>query len=186
LTEQADVTSAIDWVSQRAQGLPLFAMGISMGGAAVIHAAARGAPPIDGLILLDPLLDTHSALGSGAWVASGLPPGLFKPAGWAATSFHGLPEGDDQALAIAARLELPMLLIQDPTDPVTQAIYARQLAQENANVTFWMAPETPADHPDIAWRERWGSHVAAYALYPGETLAQIMGFISGVAEGLDK
>ena len=79
-SERADAQAAITWARERQPGLPLYAMGISMGGATLIHAAADGVQA-DGLILLDPLLDTYSAFTAGAWTATGLPPALFTPAG---------------------------------------------------------------------------------------------------------
>lgn len=176
-TEKADAASAITWVRQYYPRLPIFAMGVSMGGATVIQAAADGAS-VDGLILLDPLLDSHSALRQGGWVESGLPPALFIPSAWAATAFYGLPAGDAQALQRAMRLRLPILLLQDPADPVTLAEYAVALAEVNPAVMLWMAPEIPENHPDMDWKRRWGAHAAAFALYPDQVMAQITDFIA--------
>jgi hypothetical protein len=89
-------------------------MGISMGGATLIQAVSAGAP-VDALILLDPLLDTHSTFTRGVWTATGLPPPLFLPAAWAATAFWGLPGGAEQAYERALDLDLPILLLQWPS-----------------------------------------------------------------------
>jgi hypothetical protein len=151
-------------------------MGISMGGATLIQAVSDGAP-VNGLILLDPLLDTHSTFTRGAWTSTGLPPALFLPAAWAATTFWGLPGGAEQAYDRALSLTLPTLLIQDPGDPVTVAEHARALAAANPAVRLWMAPPVEPDHPELPWRERWGTHVIAYTLFPEQTLKQIMAFI---------
>ena len=94
-----------------------------------------------------------------------------------AATFYGLPAGNSDNLALAAELDLPILAIQDPRDPVNQARYSQELARRNPQVTLWMAPVIENDHPDVAWKERWGSHVAAFAVYPQETVAQIMRFI---------
>ncbi len=75
--------------------MPLFAMGVSMGGGTVIHAAASE-PPLDGLMLMDPLLDTQDVIKSAGWVKSGLPRVFIAPSAWAATALHGLPGGDNQ------------------------------------------------------------------------------------------
>lgn len=179
-TESADVLAALEWARSRSPQFPLFAMGISMGGATVIHAASRGAG-IDGLILLDPLLDTSSGLTGGAWAESGLPPALFSGAAWASTTFYGLPGGDSQALSLATSLDLPILLIQDPDDPVTVAEHARVLAQANERVTLWVAPPVDASHPDLAWKGRWGSHVAAFHMFPEEAIGRIMTFMKSTA-----
>jgi len=176
-TEKHDARAAIDWARDKSPGQPLFAMGISMGGATLIQAAGDGAP-LDGLILLDPLLDTHSTFTRGAWTSTGLPPALFLPAAWAATNFWGLPGGAEQAYDRALTLKLPTLLIQDPGDPVTVAEHARALAAANPSVQLWVAPAVDPANPELPWRGRWGSHVIAYALFPEQTLGQIMAFIN--------
>ena len=178
-TEKYDALAAINWARKKSANLPLFAMGISMGGATVIQAAAVGAK-LDGLILLDALLDTEDTFKQGAWVETGLPPALFAVSAWAATTFYGLPGGDDQALLIAGALTLPILAIQDPDDPVTRAPYSTELARQNPSVTLWTAPTIDAAHPDLKWKNRWGSHVSAFQFYPRETVAQIMEFIDSI------
>ena len=175
-TEKYDAEAAIDWARKKSPQLPLFAMGISMGGATLIQAVHDGAR-LDGLILLDSLLDTSDTFKQGAWVETGLPPALFAVSAWAATEYYGLPTGKEQALQRAATLDLPILAIQDPDDPVTRARYSRELAQRNANVTLWIAPAIDPHHPDLAWKNRWGSHVSAFTFYPRETVAQVMAFI---------
>jgi len=176
-TESRDVRAAIDWAAARTPDLPLFAMGISMGGASVIHAAHAGAP-VAGLILLDPLLDTRDVFARGGWVQTGLPAALFLPAAWAATTFHGYPGGADGALERAAALEMPILLVQDPDDPVTRLPFAEELARRNPRVTLWIAPVIDPAHEKLAWKERWGSHVAAFEFFPEETTAHILGFVA--------
>lgn len=179
-TESADVLAALDWAREKHPQRPLFAMGISMGGATVIHAASRGAV-MDGLILLDPLLDTHSGLAGGAWAESGLPPAIFAGAAWASTTFYGLPDEESGALSLARDLELPMLLIQDPDDPVTIAEHAQALARANDKVNLVLMPPVDSGHPELAWKARWGSHVAAFHMFPEETTGHIMAFMKTVA-----
>jgi uncharacterized protein len=179
-TEKYDAAAAIAWARDKNPDLPLFAMGISMGGATLIQAVHDGAK-LDGLILLDSLLETDDTFKQGAWVETGLPPALFTVSAWAATQFFGLPGGDEQALARAAALDLPMLVMQDPGDPVTRARYSRELALRNPHVTLWTAPAIDPQHPDLAWKERWGSHVSAFLFYPHETVAQILAFIESSA-----
>jgi len=175
-TEKHDALAAVDWARRKAPGLPLYLMGISMGGSTSIHAAHAGAD-IDGLILLDPLLDTRDTFIQGAVVQSALPAALFVPAAWSATQFFGLPSGDQEALALASELDLPILLIQDPDDPVTRAVYARELARRNPGVKLWLAPPIDPAHPELAWKEGWGSHVSAFIFYPGETVTRITRFM---------
>lgn len=180
-TEKYDAQAAIDWARGRQPELPLFAMGISMGGATLIQAAHDSAA-LHGLILLDSLLDTVDTFRQGAWVETGLPAVLFTPSAWAATQFFGLPGGEEQALERAAALDIPILAIQDPDDPVTRAQFSRELARRNPQVTLWQAPAIDAGHPDLAWKERWGSHVAAFEFHPRETVAQIVAFIDAHTE----
>ena len=178
-TEKYDALAAIDWARQKSPNLPLFAMGISMGGATLIQAATAGAT-LDGLILLDALLDTHDTFKQGAWVETGLPPALFSASAWAATTFHGLPGDEEQALEQAAKLRIPILAIQDPDDPVTRAPYSAELARRNSQVTLWTAPPIDPAHPELAWKNRWGSHVSAFEFYPQETTQQIMAFVEPI------
>ena len=70
-----------------------------------------------------------------------------------------------------------MLAIQDPNDPVTRARYSLELAQYNPNVTLWMAPAIDPQHADLAWKQRWGTHVSAFLFYPEQTLTRILAFI---------
>ena len=176
-TEQYDARAAIDWAHDRQADLPVYAMGISMGGATAIHAVANGAR-VDGLILLDPLLDTDDVFKRGGWVETGLPDSVFALSSWSARTFFGLPDGESQAFHRAASIQdVPILLIQDPDDPVTRLPFARQLAAANPGVTLWVAPPASPGDQRLAWKERWGSHVAAFQLYPAETLAQVMQFI---------
>lgn len=179
-TEHHDAAAAVRWMRQRAPGLPLFLMGISMGGATAIHAAAAGAK-VDALILLDPLLDTTDVFARGGTVQTGLPSALFLPSAWAGKQFFGLPAGEDEALALATRLELPILLLQDPQDPVTTAQYAHQLAASNEHVELWLAPPVPADHPGLPDRGGWRSHVMAYVAFPDAFVARVAQFIDAVA-----
>jgi uncharacterized protein len=176
-TEQYDAMATIKWAHAKQPSLPVYAMGISMGGATAIHAVAGGAA-VDGLILLDPLLDTDDVFKRGGWVETGLPAGLFAPSSWSARTFFGLPDGETQALQRAVTIaNVPILLIQDPGDPVTRLPFARQLAAANPGVTLWVAPAAAAGDERLEWKGRWGSHVSAFQLYPAETLAQLIQFI---------
>jgi pimeloyl-ACP methyl ester carboxylesterase len=176
-TERHDAEAAIAWARQKAPELPVYAMGISMGGATIIQAAYYGTKP-DGLILLDALLDSVDTFKQGGWINTGLPAIIFAPSAWSATTFFGLPPSDEQGLELASKLELPILVIQDPDDPVTRTLYAEQLAGSNPQVKLWLAPKPTADQQaDLQWKGRWGTHVAAFALSPAETVQQITAFI---------
>ncbi len=179
-SEQHDVLAAIAWTRRRQPDLPIYLMGTSMGGATAIHAVHGGAE-VDGLILFDPLLDTDDVFRQGGWVQTGLPPWLFGPSAWSAQQFFGLPSGEETALARARSLQVPVLLLQDPQDPVTRLPFAQQLADANPAVRLWLAPAVAEDDPRLAWKGRWGSHVAAFQLFPEAVLAQIESFIGALA-----
>jgi hypothetical protein len=176
LREKWDAQAAIHWARQRANNLPLYAMGISMGGATLIYALEDGAQ-VEGLIMLDPLLDSRSAMLSAIYASSGVPTWLVWPSALAAEFWFGFPSQDRQPLAVASDLDLPILLLQDPGDPVTHARYARKLASENRRVQLWEAAALDEEALRLAGTGRWGSHVAAFHLFPEQTLAQIRGFI---------
>jgi pimeloyl-ACP methyl ester carboxylesterase len=179
-TEKYDAEAAIAWAHQKTPDLPVFAMGISMGGATVIEAAHDGAN-LDGLILLDSLLNTRDTFKQGSAAETGLPADLFALSAWASTRFYGLPGGHEQALDLAASLDLPILAIQDPDDPVTRVRYSRKLAERNPRVRLWIAPAIDPQHPDLAWKQAWGTHVSAFLFYPKETVAQILAFMDAVS-----
>lgn len=175
-TEKHDALAAIEWVKQRRPDLPVYAMGISMGGATLVYAAAGGAP-VDGLILMDPLLDTRSGFTRAIHAETGMPSWLFSPSAWAAVTFWGLPTGEQQALVVGEDIQVPTLLLQDPDDPVTLASHARDLAAVNPRIELWQVPAIAPDHPELRWREGWGSHVAGFVVHGDAVLSRLLSFI---------
>jgi alpha-beta hydrolase superfamily lysophospholipase len=76
-----DAAAALVLLRQRYPGVPLYAMGESMGGAVLMTLAARDdAPAVDGWILLSPAVWGRQQMGpglsSGLWLVSGVAPGL--------------------------------------------------------------------------------------------------------------
>ncbi len=179
VSEGYDALAAVEWVRRRVPDLPVVAMGISMGGAAVIHAGHYGAA-LDGIILLDSVLDTQDTFRQAAWVQTALPPAFFNLSAWSATNFYNLPSGETETLALASKLEIPILVMQDPLDPVNRTPFSQQLANTNPHATLWLAPVIENDDPAVSWKERWGSHVAAFAVYPEETMQRVMLFINSL------
>jgi hypothetical protein len=57
------------------------------------------------------------------------------------------------------------------------AEHAQSLAAANSAIDLWLAPPVSPENPELPWRERWGTHVIAFALFPEQTLARIMDFI---------
>ena len=80
-TMQADAATMLRQLRARYPGVPLFAMGESMGGAVVMTlAASPDAPPVDGWILVSPAVWGRRQMGvvlsSGLWLVSSVLPGL--------------------------------------------------------------------------------------------------------------
>ena len=101
---------------------------------------------------------------------------------WAAQRWHGFPAQGEQAFDLAQTLQLPILALQDPGDPVTPAGPMQALAGLNPNITLWLAPDVDPSDPRLADMGRWGTHVAAFHLFPEQTIAEIAGFISRTRE----
>ena len=175
---EADLHAGLAWVRARHPELPLYAMGISLGGSVAIRAALTlGEEELQGLILHDPLLDTRSAFVGGAHAVSALPRSLLEISALSAQRFFGFPSGEREALALGRQLALPTLLIQSPGDPVNLAVHAQALAEGHPDIELWLTPEVAADHPKLAWKAGWGSHVGAFELFPEATLARIQAFV---------
>lgn len=165
-TEWQDVIAMANWLEQTPAGaLPRFALGASMGGAAVIHALNAGLA-VNGAILFDPALNTRDALAQGGWIQTGIPAPLLYPYAWATTAFWGLPGPEQDALAVGLSLTAPVLIVQDPEDPITRLSYAQVLSVANPHMQLAVAPATPPDDRCIAGKGRWGSHVAAFSCHP--------------------
>ena len=83
---QADAATLLRQLTARYPGVPLYAMGESMGGAVLMTLAASGAaPPVDGWILLSPAVWGRRQMGivlsSGLWLVSTTLPGLSVTGG---------------------------------------------------------------------------------------------------------
>ena len=83
---QADAATLLRQLRARYPGVPLYAMGESMGGAVLMTlAASAAAPPVDGWILLSPAVwgrqQMGIALSSGLWLVSNTLPGLSVTGG---------------------------------------------------------------------------------------------------------
>ena len=83
---QADAATLLRQLRARYPGVPLYAMGESMGGAVLMTlAASKAAPPVDGWILVSPAVwgrqQMGIALSSGLWLVSNTLPGLSVTGG---------------------------------------------------------------------------------------------------------
>lgn len=85
-TMQADAATMLRQLRARYPGVPLYAMGESMGGAvAMTLAASPAAPPVDGWILISPAVwgrrEMNAGMRSGLWLVSHTLPGLSVTGG---------------------------------------------------------------------------------------------------------
>lgn len=177
-SEWPDMLALSAWLDARGlSDLPRLGVGLSMGGATLIYALSEGLQ-LEAAILIDPLLNTYDALKQGGWIAYGLPPELFAPMAWAATRKGGLPKGDRDAGATAQSLTLPILLMQDPDDPITRLPFARELAASNPYVQLEIAPSVPSDGPCLANKGRWGTHVALFKCHKNWTMDAFSDFLT--------
>ncbi len=175
--EWPDAIAMERWLDEHGHtGLPRIAMGISMGGATTIYALANGLKA-DAAILFDPLLNTQDAMAHGGWISFGLPVFLFQPYAWATTTFWGLNADEQDALYVGRSLNLPTLLIQDPTDPITRLPFAQELAANSSAIDLQVAPETPANAECLSGKGRWGAHVAAFKCHRDYTLGVLDKFL---------
>lgn len=181
ISESRDVFAMSRWLdAQVPRTLPRLVMGASMGGATIIQALAQGLQ-VSGIILLDPALNTVDSLMHGAKVTTHLPASLFLPFAWATSTFYGLPTGDTDTARLAEQIQQPLLLIQDPDDPVTRLPFAQALAAANDHVQLAIAQSVPAHASCIQNKGRWGSHVAAFKCDNAWTLSEINRYITGLA-----
>lgn len=177
--ENRDVSAAITMIETLAPGLPVIGSGVSMGGATLIEAAARD-DRLSALILVDPLLDNESAMLGGMRVMTGLPDLLLAPVYWSASTFFGLGAEGHSPFNTAQKLALPILLIQDPADPVVLAEFSRSLANTNSHITYHQAPPAPSDHPVMIEAGGWGSHAAAFLIHEDDTMQAVDAFLAAL------
>jgi pimeloyl-ACP methyl ester carboxylesterase len=175
--ESRDVIAAIATIESLAPGLPIIGSGVSMGGATLIEAAARD-PRLSALVLIDPLLDKRSASMGGMVAMTGLPRPFLRPTLWSSYAFFGLNRDGPEALTTAASLEIPVLLIQDPDDPVTRAEFAAEAARSNPHIDYHVLPAVPASHPAMRESEGWGSHAKGFRAHEREVLERITAFLN--------
>ena len=176
--EWPDLIAVSDWLdSQGYSSVPKIGISRSMGGATTIYAVTHGLA-LDAMVLIDPLLNTTDALMQGGWIAFGLPSTLFAPMAWAATRLGELPYGPLDAGQLAESLEIPTLIIQDPTDPITRLPFAQALAEANAQIGLAVAPAIAADDACVSNKGRWGTHVAVYKCHEAWTVRQLSAFLT--------
>ena len=180
LAEWPDVVATAQWLDQHhPSDRPRILFGASMGGSTVIHAMRNGLEA-DAMILLDPLLDVLDSMMEVGQVETGFPALLFSIAARSAIERYGLPHRETSPLAMAKKLDLPILLIQDWEDPVTRSPFAAELASNNARVILARVPAISVDEACLDGKEAWGTHVAAHPCRPDWTRETVSTFVQSV------
>jgi pimeloyl-ACP methyl ester carboxylesterase len=165
--EAKDVLGAVDWVKAHAPGLPVYLMGASMGGAAVIYAAAADSTA-KRIVLFDPILSPSETALNTVQAVTGAPHWMVVPVLWSVDVFFPMDAGHHDPLKAAESLNRPILLIQDDGDQLCPAQYAHALAESNHSVRLWISHDTGTGF----------FHGAAFALHRAEMEKQMSAFLS--------
>ncbi len=176
--EANDVLGAVGAAAGRVQGLPVVALGCSMGGASVIQAAARGAPLA--AIVTDSAFASARDVAVPFSVASvGGPRLLLVPFVWSAEWIHGVPLARGSTLEAARRVPASTraLVIQNAGDPIVPVTHAQALAAAMPSAETWITPAPPADHPLLAQQGAFGTHCQSYKLDPAGYVARVTTFV---------
>jgi len=173
--EKFDAAAGVSWLRKKQPHLPLFAAGISMGGATLIHMSAAGTET-DGLILVDPVLSNQDVIERSLFAILGWPRFSLAPTGWVADHFLIDRYGLRDPGTLAARQKVPILLVADEHDPVAKVEYARALAAKNPAVQLIILPKSNTDKPTTD-QGRWAGHITAFLRQPEIILTAIDGFV---------
>jgi pimeloyl-ACP methyl ester carboxylesterase len=169
--ESNDVLGAVDAIAARAPGLPIGAIGFSMGGAAVLRAAARD-PRLRAVVTDSAFADARDVAVAFTHAATGLPVLVAAPFVWSAEHLHGAPLGRGATLAAISGATLPpVLLIHDQHDPIAPVEHCRQLAAAIPGATTWIT--------DVSAPGPFGTHIQAYRLDPAAYVAKVTAFLDG-------
>jgi pimeloyl-ACP methyl ester carboxylesterase len=165
--ESKDVLGGVDWTRAHAPGLPIYLMGASMGGTAVIYAAAADTD-VKRVVLLDPILNPHETALNTLQGISHAPRWMVVPVVWNVEHFFPMDTGHHDPLKTARSLNRPILLIQDDGDRICPLPYAQVLADSNHSVTLWVSHDTGTGY----------NHGVAFRLHPDEMEHQMSVFLA--------
>jgi len=180
--EQFDARAALDWLRATCPGLPIVGSGNSMGGATLLHLAAAGGR-LDGLVLVDPVLDNESAITGAIAATLGVPRALAIPTAWSAIHLVSTQTLPANPIDAAASLSVPVLLIQDETDPVARAQFARAFAQRNSHVELHVIGLADDDAVQVS-AGGWGAHVSAFRRQPKKVMTIVDRFLASIGRGI--
>jgi hypothetical protein len=102
---------------------------------------------------------------------------MAVPTAWSALHLIRAPADPVDA---ARNLNVPILLVQDETDPVTRVEFARVLAQRNRNVELHVIGLEAGDAVRLS-PGGWGTHASAFRRQPARVLELVDRFVAGRA-----
>jgi alpha-beta hydrolase superfamily lysophospholipase len=163
LNEVDDYLCAVAYLQERfGREVPLLAVGLSMGGAVAIMAAAR-CPDIRAVVADSPFATLDRAVARAFRVFFRLPPRLFaRPTVWFAERFTGGRVGQVKPIeAVAAIAPRPLFLVQGTADSIVDP--------EDSLLLFAAAGE-----PKEVWRVDGLDHVAVRSHFPDEYKLRVL------------
>jgi uncharacterized protein len=175
--ETNDVLGAVGAIAVKVPGLPIGAIGFSMGGATVLRAATRE-PRIRAVVADSAPADLRDVSVAFVHAATGMPNLLAGAFVWSAEHLHGTALGRGGTVtAIAGATLPPVLLIHDAHDPIVPPDQIRRLAAAIPSATVW---ETSA-----ADASPFGTHIQSYRLGPEAYVARVAAFLEVAFGGGD-
>src|SRR5436309_5974121 len=165
--ESNDIIGAMNYLGTEHPGLRYGGLGFSMGGEAVLYAAARD-PRLEAIVTTDTFAEARTVAANFVGASTGLPRLVVLPILWSAEHLHGVPLGRGRAIDVVGAIPpRPVLLIQNEADPIVPVEHCRRLAAAMPGAEVWITAAPPAADPLIATQGRWGMHTRSYKLYPG-------------------
>jgi len=170
--ETHDVEGAVDFIAGRAAGLPVGAIGFSMGGATALRAAAHDRR-LRAVVADSAFAAAREVAVAFTHAATGLPTLLAIPFVWSAEHLHGVPLARGATVAaLAGGTFPPVLLIQEQHDPIVPVEHCRRLAAAIPGATVWL---TGVHDPGA-----FGTHIQSYRLAPAAYVARVTAFLDAV------
>ena len=171
LREVDDYLCAVRWLQGRlGPGVPLLAVGLSMGAAVAIMAAAR-CPAVRAVIADSPFATLERAVAHSFSAFFHLPPRVFAPPTiWFAERFTGGRMGQVMPIkAVAAIAPRPLFLVQGTEDAIVDP--------EDSLLLFAAAGE-----PKSLWRVDGCGHVGVRSRYPDEYRQRVLQCLAAATE----
>ena len=174
--ESNDIIGAMNYLGTEHPGLRYGGLGFSMGGEAVLYAAARD-PRLEAIVATDTFAEVRTVAANVVGASTGLPRLVVLPILWSAEHLHGVPLGRGRAIDVVGAIPpRPVLLIQNEADPIVPVDHCRRLAAAMPGAEVWITAAPPAADPLIATQGRWGMHTQSYKLYGEEYVARVTRF----------